>query len=134
MRALLVEDDFLTRKLMKRLLDKFGECDIAKDGIEAFNAFKSAHENNSQYDLICLDIMLPGKNGDEVLRDIREFERIHQIGGLDQCKVIMTTALDDSSTIMEAFQKGCEAYIVKPVNAEIFKKKIFELLDMNVSL
>ena len=134
MKALLVEDDFLARKLMKKLLDNFGECDVAKDGLEALQAFKMAHENGSPYELICLDIMLPGMNGDKVLQEIRKYETELDIGGLDKSKVIMTTAKDDSRTIMKTFKKGCQAYIVKPVDGEVFKKKVFELLRLNISL
>jgi len=58
---------------------------------------------------------MPGMGGREALTEIRRIENEHGIGGLDGVKVIMTTALDDSTNIFGAFREGCEAYVVKPV-------------------
>jgi two-component system chemotaxis response regulator CheY len=74
------------------------------------------------YDLICLDIMLPKKDGQTVLKEIRDMESDAGIGGLAGVKVIMTTALSDPKNIMEAFSSQCEAYIPKPIS----KKKLLE--------
>jgi two-component system, chemotaxis family, chemotaxis protein CheY len=63
MRCLIVEDDFVGRKLMQKYLSDYGECDVAVDGEEAVEAFRQAVENETPYDLICLDIMMPNMNG-----------------------------------------------------------------------
>jgi len=125
MRALVVEDDFTSSKILQRLLVSNFETDIAVDGVEAINAFKSAHEKNAHYDVIFLDIMMPKKDGHQVLKDIREYELENKIDGTSSAKIIMTTALDDSKNVLSAFKSGCEGYIVKPYN----KQKIFEKLE-----
>lgn len=125
MRALVVEDDFTSSKILQRLLVSNFETDIAVDGVEAFSAFKTAHENNAHYDVIFLDIMMPKKDGHQVLKDIREFEETNKIDSAESAKIIMTTALDDSKNVLSAFKSGCEGYIVKPYN----KQKIFEKLE-----
>jgi two-component system, chemotaxis family, chemotaxis protein CheY len=125
MKALVVEDDFTSSKILQRLLVSNFETDIAVDGVEAIIAFKSAHEKNAHYDVIFLDIMMPKKDGHQVLKDIREYEMENKIDGSSSAKIIMTTALDDSKNVLSAFKSGCEGYIVKPYN----KQKIFEKLE-----
>ena len=115
MRILIVEDDFTSRRILQKYLFPFGECDLAEDGKVAVNAFSRAWAEERAYDLICLDIMLPGMNGQEVLKEIRSFEEEMGIYGLKGVKVIMTTALDDFKTIMKAFKDQCESYLVKPI-------------------
>ena len=118
MRCLIVEDEFTARKLLQVYLSDYGDCFVAVNGHEAVEAFRDAFEENTPYDLICLDIMMPGMNGHETLKAIRRIESEHGIAGLDGVKVIMTTALDDSKDVMGAFRSGCEAYLVKPVERE----------------
>jgi two-component system, chemotaxis family, chemotaxis protein CheY len=127
MKCLIVEDDFVGRKLMQKYLSDYGECDVAVDGEEAVEAFKLAIENKLPYDLICLDIMMPNMNGHEALSAIREIESWHGINGLDGVKVIMTTALGDSENVMGSFREGCEAYIVKPIKKDALLHEIEKL-------
>jgi len=125
MKALVVEDDFTSSKILQRLLVSNFETDVAVDGVEAIDAFTSAHNNNAHYDVIFLDIMMPKKDGHQVLKDIRAYEEQNKIDSDHAAKIIMTTALDDSKNVLSAFKSGCEGYIVKPYN----KQKIFEKLE-----
>lgn len=118
MKALIVEDDFTSRKVLLKFLEPYGECDIAVDGKEALEAFIDASEAGEPYDLVFLDIMMPEMDGHGVLKSIRAHESSKGIEGRDVAKVIMTTALDDSSNVLEAFKSGCEAYVVKPIDKE----------------
>ena len=58
--------------------------------------------------------MLPLKDGQEVLRELRAYEHERGLVASDCAKVIMTTALSDARNVMEAFKSQCEAYIPKP--------------------
>ncbi len=117
MKALVVEDDFTSRRLLQNILLVYGECDIAVNGEEAVEAFRTALQENSPYDLICLDIMMPVIDGQQALRMIREIEKEQNIRSEDQVNVIMTTALDDPRNVIEAFHKGgAAAYLIKPVH------------------
>lgn len=118
MKYLIVEDDFAARRLLKRYLSDYGDCDIAVDGHEAVEAFRQAMDEKEPYDLICLDIMMPNMDGREALRAIRQIEHEHGTDGLDGVKVIMTTALGDSKNVIGSFREGCEAYMVKPVEKD----------------
>lgn len=115
MKTLIVEDDFLSRKLMLTHLSALGECDIATNGSEALEAFMMSKESGKYYDLITLDIMMPEMSGQEVLKHIRRLEEEY---GIPETKIIMTTALKDSRNVMTAFKNQCEGYLVKPIESE----------------
>lgn len=115
MKCLIVEDDFTCRRLLQAYLADYADCFIACNGQEAVEAFTEALDAGEPYDLICLDIMMPGMDGHAALARLRQIEADHGIGGLDSVKVIMTTALDDSENIFGAFRTGCEGYVVKPI-------------------
>jgi len=131
MKTLIVEDDFICRQIMKDILKKYGDCDIVVDGEEAIQAFRLAWEDNEPYDLICMDIMMPRMDGQEALKQIRAFEKEMNIRGVNEVKVIMTTALGDPKTVVDSFYKsGATSYLVKPLTEDILlaEMKSFGLL------
>ena len=125
MRTLIVEDEFNSRNLLMKFLNPLGPSDVATDGNEAVSAFKQAHDDNQPYDLICLDIKMPNKDGYETLTEIREIENDMGIRGLDVVKIIMTTAVDSRQSILTTFSQGCESYIIKPIG----KQKLYDELQ-----
>jgi two-component system chemotaxis response regulator CheY len=123
MRVLVVEDDFISRKLLTTLLGHYGECDIAVDGQEAVKAFNMGMDEKRPYDLICMDIMMPNLDGQQALKDIRQIEQKSGVSAANEVKVIMTTALDDPKNVVESLYKGgASSYIVKPID----KKKLID--------
>lgn len=127
MKALIVEDDFVSRRLLQMILSPYGRSDVAVNGLEAVEAFKLAWQEGEPYDLICLDIMMPEMDGQHVLQEIRRFEKERGTDWLTAVKVIMTTALQDHENILQAFREQCEAYLVKPINKD---KLIAHLREM----
>ena len=63
MRILIVEDDFICRRLVHDILAPYGDCDVAMNGKEGMKAFKMALNAGKPYNLICLDIMMPEMDG-----------------------------------------------------------------------
>ena len=124
MKFLIAEDDFTSRKLLQRTLEKYGMCDVAVNGKEALTAFTEALKKGEKYDLICLDIMMPELDGHGVITKVRDIEVKNGIGGLDGVKIVMVSGLDDTKNVLTAFREGCEAYITKPLD----RKKLFEHL------
>jgi two-component system, chemotaxis family, chemotaxis protein CheY len=116
MKTLIVEDDFTSRLLLQELLKPFGEVHIAVNGREAVSAVGAALEANQPYNLICLDIMMPEMDGHEALKCIRNKELERGIAPASGSKIIMTTALDQSKSIISAFRALCDAYLVKPID------------------
>jgi two-component system chemotaxis response regulator CheY len=118
MKILIAEDDNISRQIIHKILVRFGRCDAVVDGAEAVEAFKLAIEDGEPYDLICLDIMMPGVDGQEALKQIREIERRMEVRGEREVKVIMLTALDDAHSVVEAYYRGgATAYLVKPIES-----------------
>ena len=127
MKILLAEDDFVTRKFMLNFLSKYGECDVAVDGLEAVEAFALAFEDGEPYDLVCLDIMMPVMDGYQALKEIRDVEKKMNIPEEKAVKVIITTALNDERNGKMAFELGCSVYSGKPINQERFEKALIKL-------
>lgn len=115
---LIVEDEFISRTLLKEMLAPFGDCHTVTNGDDAVNVLQYSYEApENRYDLVCLDILIPGKSGHEVLRELRRFENVKGIYGVDSTKVFMVTDLDDAENIIEALVLGrCEVYLTKPVS------------------
>jgi two-component system chemotaxis response regulator CheY len=116
-KILVVEDELTSRELLKVILEPYGAIETAEDGIQALKAFNMA-QANQPYDLICLDIMLPKMDGQQVLKGIRKIEADKGILGPDAVKIIMISALGDFENVTEAFSAQCTSYITKPIDAD----------------
>lgn len=117
-RYLIVDDDAVCRMLLRDMLAPYAECDMAYDGREAIDAVRLAIDDGRPYDLICLDIMMPGLSGHETLEAIRQLESQRGVLGSDGVKVVMTTALRDAKHCTQAFREGCESYVIKPIREQ----------------
>lgn len=124
MRILIAEDDLASRKFLYKVLSVYGDCDITVDGLEAIEAFLLSWDERNPYDLICLDIMMPRLDGIKALKAIRDIEKQKGIDTSQKAKIIMTTALNDTQDVKGAFETGCEAFAVKPIDT----KKLFEVM------
>jgi len=119
MRILIVEDEFTSRKLLTALLADYGQCDTASDGVECVDTFRKALDEGLPYDLVCMDIMMPNKDGHQALKEIRGIEQGLGVKPSDEVKVIMVTALNDPKTVVKAYYKGgAAAYLPKPIEVE----------------
>lgn len=118
MRILIAEDDLTSRKFISKFLSGYGECDITINGVEALEAFMLAWDEGHPYDLICLDIMMPELDGLKVLKAIRDIETQKGIEPSKLAKIIMTTALNDTNSVLGAFKTGCEAFATKPIDTD----------------
>ena len=127
MHMLVVEDDFISRRLLCRYLEPFGECDVAVNGEEAVSALKHAVDHGANYDLICLDIMMPGMDGHETLKEIRNYEESSGLSLGQGSKIIMTTSLQDHKSIRQAFKSSADGYVVKPVEKKKFLATLSEV-------
>ncbi len=112
MRILIAEDEIELAKGLKYLLEKNNfTVDIANDGVEACDFIKGA-----EYDVIVLDIMMPRKNGLDVLRDLRRSG--------NNVPVMMLTAKSEIDDRVEGLECGADDYLPKPFATKEFIARV----------
>jgi len=100
-KVLLVEDDTRLAQLTARYLEGHGVlCTVASDGIEG-----QAEALRRQYDCIVLDLMLPGRDGIEVCRELR---------GRTDVPILMVTARGEEADRVLGLEVGADDYVTKP--------------------
>jgi diguanylate cyclase (GGDEF)-like protein/PAS domain S-box-containing protein len=113
-RLLVVDDQEVNRDLLMRRLERRGfRVWTAKDGQEALDLL-----DKESFDLVLLDVMLPGTDGIEVLRNIRSRATLAEL------PVVMVSAKDDSQGIVQALSLGANDYITKPVDFPVVLARI----------
>ena len=120
-KLLVVEDEVTLGDNIKEILADIGEITLAYDGEEGLFEAESG-----VYDLILLDLMLPGKNGYEVLAALRE-QNI-------QTPVLILTAKDGLEDKVTGFQKGADDYLTKPFYREELILRVKALLKRSLGL
>jgi len=116
---LVVDDKESNRDLLSRRLGKQGfSVEVAKDGHQALKMVRS-----QDYDLILLDIIMPGINGYQVLAELKKDKKLKHI------PVIMISALDEIDSVVSCIEMGAEDYLQKPFNQIILKAKISASLE-----
>ncbi len=76
MKTLIVDDDLSSLRLVRKLLERHGECNSATNGREVLEALITALEISRPYYLICLDTTMQGMDGLTAIRGIRGVEEI----------------------------------------------------------
>lgn len=115
MRCLIVDDDMICRKSALLALEEVFHCDEAADGSEAVAMFRQALHQEDPYDVVLLDIVMPGIDGHETAMEIRKAET--DFWGREKVKIIMFTVLDSANDAMKSLcYAHSVAYMVKPVS------------------
>jgi two-component system response regulator CpxR len=110
-----IDDDVVLGSLMVESFAAYGMlCDPHTSGEAALTQLRTI-----QYDLVILDVMMPGMDGFEVLRRIRFFSSI---------PVIMLTARGNPRDVVMGFQLGADDYLAKPFNDEVLVARILAIL------
>ena len=104
--VIIVDDNDMMRSILRSMLrgEKYEVIAEARNGLAAVDL-----ADRLKPDIICLDVMMPEKNGIEALIEIKAAR--HEI------EVVMITSSADPETVQQAIQNGASGYIVKPFNA-----------------
>ena len=103
-RVLIVDDEEVIRKFLRINLLKWGyEVKEAMDGLQALEQL-----GNDNYDLLICDILMPNKNGWEVLKEVRLNPKTKDI------PVIFLTAKNEDTDMFKGYELGANYYITKP--------------------
>ena len=120
-KILIVDDEPVVRDILQKKLDKLGyDALTACDGTEGLDVAVKEHP-----DLILLDVMMPNKDGFEMLQDIRANDATRDIS------VIMATAKGNTSDIYYGQDLGATDYLIKPIEFETLLKLIRRHTDSN---
>jgi two-component system, OmpR family, response regulator BaeR len=115
MKILLIEDEDSIREVEKAYLKRAGfvvtECEDGEKGMEAFRKEK--------FDLVLLDLNLPGKDGVEICKEIRSFSQV---------PIIMATARVEEIDELLGLEVGADDYIKKPFSPNILVARVNSLL------
>lgn len=119
-RILLVDDDPNNIRLLEGLLEPEGYITLtAFSGLEALATAKA-----SSPDIILLDVMMPGMNGFEVCKQMREDPMLQTV------PIIFLTALDDDRSRMKALELMGDDFLTKPIKTQLLLTKIASLLRL----
>ncbi|MBF0331266.1 MAG: response regulator [Candidatus Omnitrophica bacterium] len=115
MKILVVDDDYVSRTKVAALLKGYGVCDVAPDGEAALKLFEEAHKELAPYDVITMDIEMPGISGQEAVNKIRETETALKLTEAMAAKIIMVTAKTGLKEVSSSYYQGCNGYLTKPI-------------------
>lgn len=102
-KAIIIDDENLARQDLISLLEKHPEIDIIGEAANSIEAKKMIEESDPE--LIFLDIQMPGKDGFELLAELKT-----------NAKIIFVTAYDEYA--IKAFEVDAQDYLLKPVNSQ----------------
>lgn len=123
MRALIVDDVEMNRDLLDIFLEGRAATVSADSGEKAVSLVQEALRTDAYFDLICMDINLPGISGHEALKTIRDMEAA---SGRARATVFMVTASSSPDDMFDALlQGGCDDYLTKP----LMKQHFLDLLE-----
>jgi class 3 adenylate cyclase len=117
---LVVDDNELNRDMLSRRLGSRGfRVEVAEDGASALDRI-----DRREFDLVLLDVMMPGITGIDVLRKLRE--RFSE----SDLPVVMATARDATEDVVEALRLGANDYVTKPLDFAVVLARIETQLSL----
>ena len=118
---LLVDDDRQTRLKLTRILEAQGHTvNAAESGQTALKTLAG-----ELFDVILLDILMPEMDGFEVLQTLKADTRLSNI------PVIVISAVEDTQSEEKCMQLGAQAYLSKPVDADLLNSRVVECLGQD---
>ncbi|MEI6208256.1 MAG: response regulator [Desulfuromonadales bacterium] len=118
MKALIVDDMEMNRELLAIFLEGRASVELAESGEDALKLVEEALGTDEYFDLICMDIFMPGMDGHETLKKIREMEAA---AGCVRATAFMVTGSSSPDDMFDALMHGgCDDYLTKPLMQQSF--------------
>lgn len=113
MRSLVIDDEPTARMQLRFLLESRGPVDEAPDAIAGLQRIRDAVADNDPYDLVCIDLSMPGPNGIDAIKMVQEVDKKLRQG--KHTNVVVVTASDEQKDIRAALHQHVDGYLLKPV-------------------
>ena len=104
--VVIADDNDMMRSILRAMLrgEEYDVIGEARNGVQAVEL-----AGRLKPDIVCLDVMMPEKNGIDALCEIK--------ATLPEIEVVMVTSNSDPATVQESIQNGASGFIIKPFNA-----------------
>ncbi|GFO53694.1 response regulator [Geomonas sp. Red276] len=117
MKCLIVDDEIFCREFVATLLRSMGDCHQAGSGDDAIDKVRAALDASDPYDVIFMDIMMPGMSGHDAAKAIRALEKERNVE--KRVDIVMLTGLNSTNEAIDSFCNAqSSAYLVKPVSKD----------------
>ena len=122
MKALVVDDSQVSRSMVKNIIDTLEvkvEVEFAADGKEAY---QKLFVQEGEFQILVLDINMPGMNGDEAIRKCKE----------DQIQLpytIIASTENEKGMVLQLLAMGVKDYVLKPYTVDQMKEKLIKALE-----
>jgi signal transduction histidine kinase/DNA-binding response OmpR family regulator/HPt (histidine-containing phosphotransfer) domain-containing protein len=128
MRVLVVDDSTTSQNIFKETLESFSfKVSVADSGAKAIDEITKAADQGKVYDLVIMDWKMPGMDGIETARKIKE-----QRAATPSPRIIMATAYGRQEVMQKADDIGLEGFLIKPVNPSVMFNTIMEIFGKEV--
>lgn len=122
--VLSVDDDFVNQEVIKTALSDQYEVHVAMNGFEALDYLTM---RTKLPDILLLDVMMPGMDGFEVLKNVREEKGISQ----STLPIIMLSAMEPiDKAVIQSLKTGANDYVSKPFDPDILKARVGTAVEM----
>ena len=123
LRILIVDDNPTNRQVLRETIQGFGpEPEEVSQGVDALRVLTQSIFENKPFDLVLLDVQMPGLSGLDVLAAIRQMPALNSLG------VIMLTSVDGLASLAKRPSLGWSAYLTKPVKQSQLKNAILQAI------
>ncbi len=119
-KLLLIDDSEFIREYLEEFFE-YHEFEITGSAGTVEDGVKFYEETASKPDLVIMDMILPGKDGIEGIKEILNIDK--------EAKILMCSALGQEMLIFKAFEAGAKGYIIKPFEEEKILEKVRIILS-----
>ena len=114
----IIDDDSITRAILQKAFSTINaRCELFENGADFLGVMKS-----KSYDIVVLDILMPGLNGFDILTALRDLEY--------PPAVIVYSSMSNRESVVQALSLGAKSYLIKPLKPEAVVQKAQELLGL----
>lgn len=119
-RALIIDDNELVGETLKAMLEFFNfDVSVARDGSKAIEEFKSQLDSNNPFDIVFVDLVLPGMSGKEVMQKLKEID--------PEVKAVISSGYSDDPAIKSYEKIGFKGILNKPYTLDELKEILQKL-------